>query len=89
MEGRPCRTGRGGGCPQQEEWDPCWLLCSSCWNSEWGRLRSAAGESSSMTLPACSTSTRSELRIVLSLCERGCSVAGGGGSGGQGPKEES
>lgn len=53
--------------PHSEEQAPCWLLCSSCWNTECGWLRRAAGESSSTTLPACSTSTRSEFRIVLSL----------------------
>lgn len=56
------------------EWAPCWLLCRSCRNREWGWLRRAEGESSSTTLPAWSTSTRSEFRIVLSLCERRLSV---------------
>lgn len=61
---------------QGEERAPCWLLCSSCWNSEWGWLHRVAGESSSTTLPACSTSTRSEFRIVLSLCGIRSSVEG-------------
>lgn len=53
--------------PEGPEWAPCWLLCRSCWNRECGWLRRAEGESSSTTLPAWSTSTRSEFRIVLSL----------------------
>lgn len=61
------------------EWAPCWLLCRSCLNREWGWLRRAEGESSSTTLPAWSTSTRSEFRIVLSLCERKKAVSAGGG----------
>lgn len=70
--------------PEGPEWAPCWLLCRSCWNRECGWLRRAEGESSSTTLPAWSTSTRSEFRIVLSLCGRRLSVGGGG----QSPKEK-
>ena len=45
----------------------CCPLCRRCWNKEPSFLLRWVGESSSATLPACITSTRSESKMVFSL----------------------